>query len=1316
MLCGATNLCGPLFLTGDETVDERREMFMGPVLVLSNLDGLEFRYFAKLLQHGYSVLAGFKCERELCTQAIHLLYRLALLFTTPVDGVISRAEKKKIPLVGCPLFEELEETLHSALRYFERFTHVDFREHLLVGLHPQAVFVKFEIDIIDLMDKFKTTFKIKAAFATLLESQNRNGVVVGESGDVAVAGGGGATAGARQQYLPLFQCDFRESAMTASASTVMMDRVLAKKRFATSREVESFIRNMKDTSSYVNEAVESTNRLLSPAGAFSIIRQQGMLHFWQEYFATDFTVTLSNFCEKLKSSLVNSSNMTPENAQRLLDDCSKGPFKHFQGDTGQIDIVEVSKLSNVLPRCNTDMKQVLTSLLDYCSKHYLESQWVKRVRVQKSDSRIKQEVFQHKKTKELRTTWCKPPCDDLICRIMPPVKPMVSFTASGASITEVVPPQKLIPLPPLLPLLGPVDTNAGNGHAQTTHLPDAAAAPVHVFWNLSQEKLLTAACSEVGWLVVAGPRKTGKSTRLLSILQKDVSEDTQAPTSREGNGKEKKTVIPSLAMRDKIFVDFWGTTSDAEGRSRLATQLSLKYAIGDNSSLMTAFSELLSTLRPNSVVVLDNFDSLTGLAGLVKPNKSSKRSSKFKGSSGGGAGIADDSLGAINSDCFAYELLDVLRSWQATFCIVLVVHMEAIRSDPSSDGAVGPTPKPKLKPRDKKTKDSDGSEDSDIMPRGHDQFQIPGYVEQALGRLPQKRKFVVPPLSHKPALALARSLQLIDAEALVLAGRYLPAEMTFLHRYCSLKTIRTIASMRTKEMRWETATTTAGVRGGPGADNNTTPPAARDSSSTTFSLPLGPGTSVRRLWDVTTNLILGDIVAQMSPDELLAANAVIPGTPPISEACGWALCREVFSGDLLRWRLAFRGLVRCGWLIEMGDLGFVTFAPLGYIVPVPVKTGANSSSTSSGPTPSSSLPPLPSPPPPPPPPRRVNASTNPSRPNSPAPADEQQSNVDVFERRGSLYLHYWASELSRIDILCSENSTNSIFFDLSLQHLRVMLASLVASTLAVDMRGGGKLQGEGSAGVGAGLASGDGTASGKEAPLRKLSFGRSLSPTFSLQGNIGMRDESELEIPLFFVPDPSALGTRLAGHLSKLLGRLPPNEAVCAARAVVHHVVEASPQKDSFEYLEAGTDLGEQLRRAGQSLEGCAIMRNIVNKFPISLEEEDHAGAFPDKKNEAKVPPLSELKSLVANKPKGSSPQQRSAVARALFIYSTLLHATSRQPEALEYSQKAIRLWESCPPSPELRQRILLATSREMVLGNSAGSVASGSKCGCALM
>ena len=1297
MLCGA-NLCGPLFLTGDETVDERKEAFMGPCTVLSNSDWLEYQYLAKMLERGYAVLEAFRCEKDLATKTIHLLYRLALLFTTPLDGIISRAEKKKIAVVGCPLFEELEETLHSALKYFERFTDEDFREHLLVGTHPQTVFASFESDITDLAEKLKETFKIKPAFSNLLESSSTSSS--SKYGQEASTGDGqnSSPGGGKQQFsrLPVFQCDFRDSATQAAESNSMMDKLLAKRRFTTAREVESFVKNMKDVAEYVNEAMEATTKLVGGMGGFSIIRQSGLRQFWQEKFNRECCVSLASFCEGLKGQLIAEPlKMTPASAQSLVNECNKGPFRFMETDEmGQVDVIEVTKLFDVLPRNLTNLKLVLTSLVDYCEKGAIESLWVKKMLTQKSEPATKKEVYQKKKTKEIRRE--RPAPDGLVRRLLPAPRATVSMQTPSSAMTSSVPSSRLLPLPSLLPPLVP------------PHLDDAreqSARPLHIFWNASQEKLLTSALSNVGWLIVTGPRMTGKTCRLLAVLQNEEDD-----TSSKGAKSMKLDVAPAagttgLAKRDKIYVDFRGVTSDSEGRSRLVTQLSLKHTM-DGDSVLAAFKELLFSLRPNSVVVLDNFDSLIGFSSpLQKPGKSkSIKSTKIPDTpqqiqgSEAVAGATATPGSAANS--FSDEILDALRPWQATFCIILVVHSEPVRSSEESKSLKQQLPKTK----DKK---NNGSEDDEKEARGHDQFQIHSYIEAVFSRLPQKRKFVVPPLSYKPAMALARSLQPVDSEALVLAGRYLPAEMVFLHRFCSLKTIRSIAAMRTKEDR-----DAAGGTGGAGAASASGPGEAsaakpKDSNNGPgFAHSLAPGASVRRLWDAATNLILKDMLAHMSPDERLAASAIIPGTPPFGEGCAWALCREVFSGDLLRWRLAFRGLVRCGWLLQMGDFGLVTMAPLGYVVPPPIPNTASAPSTGGGGN-SGEVPPSGEPKAarvkPPPPPRKDAGQAVTATPTgggvggaAAAGAMPLLSQVSIFERRGSLYLHYWASELTRIDLLSGENSINASLFDHGMAHFRIMLASLVAATSGLDMRSGGKLQGAVTASTD---RDGIGIASSKSSP-RMLSFGRSLSPSFTLQGNIEKRDESELEIPLFFVPDPSTLGIRLAGHLSRVLARLPSNEAVLAARAVLHHIVEATPQKDSYEYLTAGTDLGEQLRRAGCSLEGCSLMKLIVRKFPIedvSNVEAQSGGLGGD-----------QLNSLVA---RGASSQQRSSVARALFVYSSLLQATSRQTEALEHSKKAIELWQSCASTPDIRQRLLLASSREMVLLNASSAPTTSQGC-----
>ena len=1257
---------------------------MGPLTVLSNADVLELQRTARLLESGYAVLEAFRCEKELATLTIHLLYRMALMFTAPVDGVISRAEKKKVPIAGCPLFGDLDETLHGAFKYFERFTGMDYREHLLIGNHPNVFFLKFEQDVVLLMDKFQTTFQLKAAFCAQLDDKESVVMVAGPKNNSSPASVEGDEK-PRRRFLIDFQCDLRDLASQAAASNAMMDRMLAKRRFSTSREVETFVKIMRETAEYIHEAMDVTTKLVG-GGPFSVIRQPAMRSFWQDHMSSskDCSTTLPAFCDALNSYLTGPAGggMTPSEARALVQECTKGPFRQLQLDSssGHVDVVEVAKLCDCLSRFDIDLKSVLTALVALYDKLALESEWLR-----KKDPKTGKDVYVHKKTKAVRQL--RPhetPPVSVVQRFLPSSRPMVNVSSS-TSTSATSPPSSLLPLPPVLPPFIPVPPP-----------PPIPPPPVHVFWNVGQEKLLSSALTTLGWVLVGGPRMVGKTTRILSLLQKEPLEGRE----RDKN-KDKDKEDEDLTRKDKVFVDFSGVRSDAEARARICTQLRLKQIQAqDGDSLVRALKELFSSLRPRAVIVLDNVDSLVGLQPPVSSQNKGRKTVSVKAVA---RAETPSTPTPVSNKTFLEELLDSLRPWQSVFCIVLVMHSEPVKS------ALGATIKAKAKAALAGVTGNDGSKKSrgglgaqQQEPRAHDQFQVPTYVEQAFASLPQKRKIAITPLSYKPALALARSLQVVDAESLVQAGRYFPGEMVLLHRFCSLKTIRAIASLRAKDATQQpaiAAPATAAASGAAGGGKE------KDPNGAIFAQSLSPGASVRRLWDAATNLLLKDLLASMSPDEHLAATAVIPGIPPINEACGWATCREVFGGDLLRWRVAFRGLIRCGWLVEAGDAGYITLAPLGFVVPARAPTAAEDAANSAAAVPAPSAPTKP----PPPPPRQLKESSPSALPVAPLAATPK-SHAEVMERRSSQYLHYWAAELTRIDLLCEENTVNSVIFDQHLPHLRIMLASLVAATLGVDLRSGDKLQGAEE------VTDSGGGATSSSSPRRMISFGRSLSPSFTLKATLEKRDESELEIPLLFTPNPSTLGTRLAGHLGRLLtSRFPPSEGVLIARAVLQHVVEQSPQKDSFEYLAAGTDLGEQLRRVGLSIEGCSLLRFITKKFSVDLDREVKSGSGGDEAKASAGPP-SKSGSTSSSSNMSNNPQQRSAVARALFVYSTLLHSTSRQAEALEYSQRAVKLWENCPPTADIRQRLLVASSREMLLGNdTAAQLIGANKCQCSI-
>jgi len=125
---------------------ERKARYRAPLRVLAARGEVELQRLALQFEKAFIVLENFRCNVIAAATCMYLLHKVTLFFTTPVDGLLARANKKKLIISHehCPLLLEMEELLAETFMYMERFTEAQFFEYMLVGKQPQLVMTRFE--------------------------------------------------------------------------------------------------------------------------------------------------------------------------------------------------------------------------------------------------------------------------------------------------------------------------------------------------------------------------------------------------------------------------------------------------------------------------------------------------------------------------------------------------------------------------------------------------------------------------------------------------------------------------------------------------------------------------------------------------------------------------------------------------------------------------------------------------------------------------------------------------------------------------------------------------------------------------------------------------------------------------------------------------------------------------------------------------------------------------------------------------------------------------------------------------------------------
>jgi hypothetical protein len=149
--------------------------------------------------------------------------------------------------------------------------------------------------------------------------------------------------------------------------------------------------------------------------------------------------------------------------------------------------------------------------------------------------------------------------------------------------------------------------------------------------------------------------------------------------------------------------------------------------------------------------------------------------------------------------------------------------------------------------------------------------------------------FTIPPLAPEVALTLAKEVFAVDPAALVSASGCLPGLMVHLAQFVDVEVIDNMA----RDRRAYTAAEAY---------------LSQENSS------------------LAARHVAECIARELDSDETLCGTCLLRGIAPFQDSLAWELCREAFDNDVLRWRIAFLGLLESGWLMLRADRGYVVSA------------------------------------------------------------------------------------------------------------------------------------------------------------------------------------------------------------------------------------------------------------------------------------------------------------------------------------------------------------------------------------------------------
>jgi hypothetical protein len=68
-------------------------------------------------------------------------------------------------------------------------------------------------------------------------------------------------------------------------------------------------------------------------------------------------------------------------------------------------------------------------------------------------------------------------------------------------------------------------------------------------------------------------------------------------------------------------------------------------------------------------------------------------------------------------------------------------------------------------------------------------------------------------------------------------------------------------------------------------------------------------------------IIASSLASMLTETEAVCARCLVPNIGMFPPSLAWALCRKQFSGDRIKWYIAWQGLLEKGWIVAYGDLG-----------------------------------------------------------------------------------------------------------------------------------------------------------------------------------------------------------------------------------------------------------------------------------------------------------------------------------------------------------------------------------------------------------
>jgi hypothetical protein len=853
---------------------------------------------------------------------LNTIKEIVVILGHPSHGCIVRATKKQILLRASHL-SDLENILYNASKCFLKFTKSDSVKFLLYGDDLKCKLNDFDEQLKLAIQELAKLCEVKDKRMVTSPAIEYGNFVLSDIADSVIAASedmDSLVKFAEKKNIKMYKYSntMRVETNNTLPKLVGYNRIICHiiqgdHKDVYTEEFVELVNEIFETTEYIRQIKHDAAASVT-LGSHTVISQYAMRIFWQKITKGSYhSIKITHFFECIKDYFVqfyhvkDYGKLTESNLQQgddglLLSDfeyeLTKGFLKPFidLDESKGIDATEVAKLCRFIPHHIDDLREVLKLIL---------------------------------KSAQSSSFLLAPPC--------PQVLPQAGI--SSYSVEQHV----FKNLSEIDAKFNATINSKSSNCARVTEGENVFNTPnpkIVVIDHLINQEIHSLLFSSIGGLIIVeGPRGCGKTSQILYAVHSH----------------------PSSVSSPKVvtWIDFDGVKTRSQASARMIRQLGLKHCgVGEPRDTLIAFKRYLNRLRNGSIVILDNIDFYSTHLVQLKAYKQMKQQNAQQPHY---TAISKHRHGLIQ---FFTDIAAVTYEFYQVHTFVYVTNSVVPNTNAASNASVNHF---NLKDAVKQATSSFVDASENYVPSSTDPTDANILANMNFFN----KKYSIPFPSKQTLHVLARNMIPVDHENLRLASCHLPGEMQKILSFCSLNTIRKfskfISNDYDKAMREIAVQEELNCGRGLGSTGSRLKKLRNDGEN-----DLNQSYDGIALLKIATkyreNMIsssVSDKIFFLSNDEKLLASCIsyfidsfsvltsgisplpqlrAPQSPasnsikalslttfsPFEETMIWELTKSAFNNDLVRWNIAWEGLIRENWLEYKPDIGgyFISDPPI----------------------------------------------------------------------------------------------------------------------------------------------------------------------------------------------------------------------------------------------------------------------------------------------------------------------------------------------------------------------------------------------------